>query len=48
MAGKATLRVLYGQHRLEAARRHLALSDAWWTVDLYSDGEDSYTEVFLG
>ena len=32
------LRVLHGQHRLEAARRFLSSKDAWWAVDLYLDG----------
>ena len=32
------LRVLHGQHRLEAARRFLPSKDAWWAVDLYLDG----------
>ena len=33
------LRVLHGQHRLEAARRFLPSKDAWWAVDLYLDGK---------
>ena len=32
------LRVLHGQHRLEAARKFLPSKDAWWAVDLYLDG----------
>ena len=34
----ATLRVLQGQHRLEAAVLHFPPNDAWWTVDLFIDG----------
>jgi len=32
------LRVVHGKHRVEAAREHFAPLDAWWPVDLYSDG----------
>ena len=33
------LRVLHGQHRLEAALLHLPPDDAWWAVDLFLDGK---------
>lgn len=33
------LRVLHGQHRLEAAKSHFPSNDAWWTVDLFLDGK---------
>ena len=36
-----TLRILYGRHRLEAAREFFISDDSWWTVDLYSDGRSS-------
>ncbi len=36
-----TLRVLHGQHRLEAAKSHFPSDDAWWTVDLFQDGKTS-------
>lgn len=35
----ATLRILHGQHRLEAALLHLPPDDAWWTVGLFLDGK---------
>ena len=37
----ATLRVLHGQHRLEAALLHLPPDDTWWTVDFFLDGKIS-------
>lgn len=32
------LQILYGKHRLEAARRFLKGNDRWWVADLHSDG----------
>lgn len=39
LAGTEVLVYLHGHHRLEAAKRFLQPSDAWWVADLYSEGD---------
>ena len=34
-----TIKVLHGQHRLEAAMSYFPPDDAWWTIDLFLDGK---------
>lgn len=39
---------LHGQHRLKAAKKTLAPSERWWTVDIYLNGEPVlYLDAFL-
>lgn len=32
------LQCLHGRHRIQAAKEHLKMEDAWWVVDLYLEG----------
>src|SRR4051794_424803 len=41
------LRFLRGRHRLVAAAEYLAVTEQWWTVDLYDQGECTRTLITL-